>query len=83
MSIAIESDGNTVWVNSQTGMCIGRFSRFGIDIHRDFHQQADGKGECLNCTHERPSIAEWERFKSGMREHYGVSVGDEHKPKFL
>lgn len=26
------SDGYTVWVNSIEGVCIGRFSKFGIDV---------------------------------------------------
>lgn len=79
----IDSDGRTVWVNSAMGVCVGRFSRFGIDIHRDFTAQVAGEPECLDCTHEKPTLAEWERFKSGMMEHYGVVVGDEHRPEFL
>ena len=37
----IETDGTTVWVNSETGMCIGRFGRNGVDVHRDFEAQLE------------------------------------------
>lgn len=79
----VESDGRTVWVNAGDGSCIGRFSRFGIDVHRTASAQMRGESECLDCTHALPDPAGWKRFQEGMRLHHGVDVGDEHMPKFL
>jgi hypothetical protein len=79
----VQSDDCTVWVNGSDGMCLGRFSRFGIDIHRSFAEQAAGMGECLDCTHTKPTLDDWQRFKLGMQTYYGVSVGDENRPKWL
>jgi hypothetical protein len=79
----IIADGKTVWVNSETtGVCIGRFSRFGIDIHRDYATQSE-KGECLDCTHSLPLIEDWHRFRDGMKTYYGVLIADSAMPLFL
>lgn len=83
MSHEITSNGKTVWVNAPDGMCIGRFSRFGIDVHRNFKEQAAGMGECLNCTHELPDLSGWREFVDRMKHHHGVSVEDCHMPDFL
>ena len=77
------SDGKTVWVNAPDGSCIGRFSRFGIDVHRTASDQMRDAPECLDCTHGRPRLAEWRRFQIGMRRHHAVGVGDEHMPAFI
>lgn len=78
-----ESDGRTVWVHSPEGDCIGRFSRFGIDVHRGVKQQMAGEGECLHCTHEEPDAEDWKIFQAEVLHHYNVAVGDEHIPEFL
>ncbi len=78
-----ESDGRTVWVNSPDGDCIGRFSRFGIDVHRGVKQQMAGEGECLHCTHEKPDAEAWRVFQGEVLRHHNVTVGDEHMPEFL
>lgn len=83
MTAEISSDGRTVWVNSHQGMCIGRFSKHGIDVHYDYAAQAAGSGECIACTHEKPGMVEWDRFVSLMHEHYRVKVLQKHRPKFL
>ena len=72
-AVDVTSDGKTVWVNSATG-CLGRFGRFGIDIHT-----RDTTG-CLHCTHGIVSDDDWEVFKEKMLEHHGVLVGDIYKP---
>lgn len=79
----IETDGRTVWVNGSDGMCLGRFSRFGIDIHRTFAEQAAGLGECLECTHKVATNADWERFQVGMMAHHKVIVGAQFRPAWL
>lgn len=84
MNHEVTSDGRVVWVNSaETGMCLGRFGRGGIDIHHDIEmQKAEGK-QCLHCTHTLPTEKDWHTFVTKMKEHYEVSVGEEHRPKWL
>lgn len=79
----IETDGRTVWVNGHDGMCLGRFSQVGIDIHRSFADQAAGLGECLECTHEPATAADWDRFQAGMMAHHGIQVASEFRPNWL
>lgn len=72
-----------IWVNGADGSCIARFSRFGIDIHRTTTAQMAGESECLDCSHGRPGLAEWDRFKTGMLRHYGIAIADSMRPSFL
>lgn len=81
MSHEINSDGRTVWIN--TDCCLGRFSRRGIDIHKSLAQQVAGTGECLYCTHEEPTAKDWITFQEKMKELHGIEVGDEHRPVWL
>lgn len=75
----IHNDGVTVWVNGPMGL-LGRFGRNGIDIHRPMFEQAI-KGECLFCTHEPTTRADWVLFQTKMREHFDITVPDKHMPK--
>lgn len=77
------SDGATVWVNGADGMALGRFSRFGMDVHKTFEEQLRGGSQCLLCTHSTPDLQGWEQFRAAMRHHYGVEIDDEHRPGFL
>lgn len=79
----LESDGSTVWVNGPDGCCIGRFSRFGIDIHRTLAQQQTTGKECLLCTHGKTTLEDWQHFVDGMQKHHSITVNDIHKPRFL
>lgn len=79
----ILSNGATVWVNSSSGACIGRFVRNGVDVHKDFQAQMDGEGECLDCCHGLPPRESWDRFVSSMLEHYQIEIDDKHRPKFV
>jgi hypothetical protein len=74
---AVRSDGVTVWVDTVAGFTVGRFSRFGIDVHT-----ADASG-CIDCTHTKPGPREWVRFQNGMAAHHGIDVGEEHRPHWL
>ncbi|RAH97839.1 hypothetical protein DLJ53_28830 [Acuticoccus sediminis] len=76
------SDGNTVWVNSQTGMCVGRFSRRGIDVHRDLDEQLATGQQCLDCVHDLSPPEAWERFKASMTLHYGIEIGEHLRPAY-
>lgn len=74
----IESDGITVWVNGE-GSLLGRFGRFGIDIHKPIEEQATN-GECLYCTHAATTAADWDTFVAKMKELYGIKVPEKYKP---
>lgn len=77
--VEVTGDGNTVWINGRDGGCIGRFSRWGIDVHHEPTVQMAKGTQCLACTH----VSDWERFKALMVEHFGVTVGDYLRPRFL
>lgn len=79
----ISADGRTVWVNGADGMCIGRFSKWGIDVHLDATGQLESGKQCLACTHTRPEPEDWIRFQELMQLHYGIQVEDRFKPEFL
>lgn len=76
-------DGNTVWVNSAKGMCVGRFSRVGVDVHNDFDTQVATGKQCMKCTHTCPTMADWDLFVLTMTRLYGASITEEHKPTWL
>lgn len=78
----IISDGRTVWINAVDGECVGRFSKFGIDVHTTARKQMAGEGECLHCTHEKPDANGWTIFQKEMLHHHDVDIGDEHMPEF-
>lgn len=73
----IQSDGRVVWVHSSAGHTVARFGANGIDVHT-----ADSTA-CLDCTHGPTGLADWDRFVASVQEHYGVTVGPEHRPDRL
>jgi hypothetical protein len=79
----IWSDGRTVWVNGTDGCCLGRFSKNGIDIHKDAAGQMASGDQCLDCKIGPTTNDDWLSFQAGMKRHYGISVDDKHMPKFL
>jgi hypothetical protein len=76
----VSSDGRTIWVNDATGMCIGRFSRRGIDVHRSSDAQLRGESQCLDCIHDLPFDESWDRFVESMLKHHGVTISASLKP---
>lgn len=70
----ITTDGKTVWVNGPNG-CLGRFSRHGVDVHRDPADPQSGP-HCLDCSPE----PDWNRFKESMKLYHGVIVPDHYRP---
>lgn len=74
--VIISSCGLKLWVNSKKdGSCIARFDkRFGMDIHRTGTEMMEGKGECLYCSHEKPTSADWETFRKKVFEAYDVEI---------
>ena len=76
-------DGKTVWVNSgQDGSNIGRFSRFGVDVHATVTKQLETGKQCLNCSADG-SIDGWDAFCELMRKHHRVTIPKEARPKHL
>jgi len=75
-------DERTVWVNDETGCCIGRFSRFGVDVHKTGDEQMSSGSQCLDCIHDLPHPEAWDRFVASMQTHHGVAVPMEAKPAF-
>lgn len=68
-------DGKTVWVHAMDGSSVGRFSTvFGMDVHTTGTQQMEGKGQCLHCTHHKPSQDDWLKFCELMQVHHGIEV---------
>lgn len=78
--VEITNDGTTVWVNTELSN-IGRFGRYGIDVHRTLDAQLQGASQCLACTHGPTHLAEWRRFQLLMLEHYGIEIIDWHMPQ--
>lgn len=73
--VLVNHEGSIVWVNCSTGDSIGRFSKAsGIDLHRKIEDQMAGQGQCLDCTHEPAGPEEWEWFRAGLVEHFGVAL---------
>ena len=75
-SIQVSIDKKTVWIHSPNdGSTVGRFSKiFGMDVHTTVSAQLDGAGQCLCCTHEPPTVKEWEHFVHMMHEHHQIFV---------
>jgi len=78
-SYIVDSDGITVWVNGEGGL-LGRFGKYGIDIHRPVGEQS-AYGECLFCTHAETTYMDWRTFCKKMRTIFGVRVAVRHMPK--
>ena len=78
----VEVGHAAVWVNADTGECIGRFGLYGVDVHRRIGDQG-ALGECLKCTHERTTAADWKIFQDAMMEHHGVDLSRLSAPSFV
>lgn len=77
----VEGNGRVVWVNAGDGACVGRFSQAGVDVHHGAHAQIETGRECIDCTHVRPTQADWDRFVLAMRK-LGADVTS-HRPAWL
>lgn len=73
--IQVSLDRSTVWVHYADGSTIGRFSKkWGIDVHRTVTEQIAGASQCLSCTHDAPTAAQWEEFCALMEQHYAIPI---------
>lgn len=75
---------DTVWVNQNDGMCVGRFGKRAVDIHASTQEQLQGE-HCKDCYSYKPKEVEqaWERFVTGMALHHGVKLTNKHRPPFV
>jgi hypothetical protein len=76
-------DGRCVWVNDETGCCIGRFTRRGVDVHKTGPEQIATGTQCLDCFHDVEPAHAWDRFVQSMLQHHGVSVPAAARPEFV
>lgn len=80
-------DGRTVWVNSgEDGMSLGRFSRFGIDVHKTTKEQLRTGTQCLACSHgngDSMKLSDWSRFRELMAKHHQTHIPEEATPRYL
>lgn len=72
--IQVSLNNDTVWVHSSDGSTVGRFGRFGIDIHNTVSEQMQGKSECRLCTHGRVSLPDWKLFIEKSLTFWGVVI---------
>ena len=73
--VEASADGRTVWVHALDGSTVGRFSTlFGMDAHTSITEQLAGAAQCLQCTHGKPTHADWLQFCALMQEHHDIAV---------
>ena len=77
----ISTDGKTVWVNGPS-VCIGRFGRGGVDVHRDAAGQMDSGDACLDCFTDGTPAEMWDRFRASMLKFHDVDVPENFRPEF-
>jgi hypothetical protein len=75
-------DGRCVWVNDDTGCCIGRFTRMGVDVHKTGPDQLETGQQCLDCFHDADPRKSWNRFVVSMRAHHAIDIPADAKPDF-
>ena len=73
----ITTDGRTVWVNA--AVCLGRFSPFGVDVHKDAEGQMQSGLQCLECSAD----SDWTTFVAAMLKHHDITVPDKYRPGWL
>ena len=72
--IQISSNKDTLWIHASDGSTVGRFSRFGIDMHNTVTEQMQGSAQCRLCTHKQPTRSDWKLFIEKALEFWGVVV---------
>ncbi len=65
---------DTIWIHASDGSTVGRFSRFGIDIHNTATEQKNGKPECLMCTHTQPDLQHFNLFCEHAKTRWGITI---------
>ncbi len=75
--LQLSASRDAVWIHASDGSTVGRFGRMGVDLHNCLTDQLAGASECRLCTHQRPSMADWELFRSKVLEWWGVKVPED------
>lgn len=75
--IQLSEPRNVVWIHAPDGSTVGRFGRMGIDLHTTVTEQMAGAPQCRLCTHDTPSIEDWQLFRAKALEWWGVEVPDD------
>lgn len=75
---------DAVWIHCSDGSTVGRFGKFGIDLHNSVQEQMQGASQCRLCTHGAPTRTDWELFRAKAKEWWKVDVpADAFDTKFL
>ncbi|MFT6347040.1 MAG: hypothetical protein ACJAYB_000021 [Psychromonas sp.] len=76
MKYEIQTSANrdTVWIHCDDGSTVGRFSKYGIDLHNSISDQMAGAPECRFCTHGAVNEKDWAMFIKKAFEFWGVVV---------
>lgn len=68
---------NMVWIHASDGSTVGRFGRFGIDLHNTVTDQLKGLPQCRLCTHHQSSTKDWLTFREKAKEWWNVTVPED------
>lgn len=64
-----------VWLHGPDGSTVARFdTRFGMDIHASVTEQMKGASQCLHCTHTKPTLEDWEVFRSKIKDLFAFDI---------
>jgi hypothetical protein len=75
---------DAVWIHCSDGSTIGRFGKFGVDLHNTVSEQLLGKSQCRLCTHGRTTVADWDLFREKVKAWWDLDVlEDAFDIKFL
>lgn len=74
----VEANGRVVWVNTGDGVCVGRFSQAGVEVH-DVRAQKDPERD--ERPRGRPTQTDWEQFALAMQR-FGADVTP-HRPAWV
>jgi uncharacterized protein (DUF736 family) len=72
--LEISEQKDKVWIHASDGSTVGRFGKFGVDLHNTVSEQMNGAPECRLCTHGKVTENDWNLFREKAKEFWGVSV---------
>lgn len=76
--VQLSASRDRLWIHSAAdGSTVGRFGKFGIDLHNTITDQMAGLPQCRLCTHHRPTQADWDQFRALALKWWGVEVPED------
>jgi hypothetical protein len=72
----VTSDGEKVWVHSDSGICIARLCRLSLEF------LSAESGLDMRGKRTARDGSDWGTFKKYVQERFGIALGDEHEPEF-